>query len=405
MRILLVNKYYFLHSGTERYLFNLKRLLEAHGHTVAVFAMHHPRNPVDAYAQYFLPWTDFHALKPFGQARAALRSIWNPLAARRFAALLDDFRPDIAHLLNIYHHISPSILPQLARRGIPAVQTLNDYKLVCPNYQLYTHGQECRRCLDGRYWRAARYRCLHGSLAWSLVGALEMTLHKAWKIYARGVRAFIAPSAYLQQAVQQAGVPAAQTALIPYFLFPGDYAPHYGEGEYILYAGRLSAEKGLPALLHAMQRLPQAELRIAGDGPQRQALQALAARLRLKNVRFLGHLPGEELQRVLADARLNVLPSLWPEVFGQSVIEAFALARPSAVALSGGLPEVVDASPQGDGWLFPPGDVAALAACLQQAMDDPLAARQKGERGLEKVHRVYNPHTHYQQLSNLYQSL
>jgi glycosyltransferase involved in cell wall biosynthesis len=137
----------------------------------------------------------------------------------------------------------------------------------------------------------------------------------------------------------------------------------------------------------------------------RTSLEALAAKLELSHVRFLGHLSAGHLHDALAAARLNVLPSLWPEVFGQSVVEAFTLARPSAAARSGGLPEVIDASPAGDGWLFPPGDVDALAACLEEALRDPSAARQKGRRGLEKTRRVYHPQAHYQQLSRIYTGL
>jgi len=215
MRILLVNKYNYLRSGTERYLFSLRRLLEAQGHTVAVFAMQHPANRPAAYAPYFVPRVDFRALTLPDYPSLPLRVIWFPLAARRIAHVLDDFCPDIVHLSNIYHQLSPSILVPIRRRNIPIVHTLHDYKLICPNYLLYTQGAPCTRCRNGNYFQAVRHRCLHASLAWSALAAVEMSLHKTWRVYERHVASFITPSAFLKDTAQSFGIPAKQILRIP----------------------------------------------------------------------------------------------------------------------------------------------------------------------------------------------
>ncbi len=403
MRILLVNKYYYMRSGTERYLFNLKRLLEAQGHTVAVFAMHHPHNRPASYERHFVPHVDFRDLPPVGRLSAALRVLWSPQAARRIARVLDDFRPDLVHLFNIYHQLSPSILPPMTQRGIPVVHTLNDYKLVCPNYLLYTQGTPCSRCRNGNYFQAVRHRCLHGSLAWSLLASVEMTLHKAWHIYERHVATFITPSAFVKKTIKEFGIPAGQLLHIPLPLFPQDFSLSEASGEYLAYVGRLSHEKGLPTLIRAMRQVLQARLLIVGEGAMRPILEQMVQESGMTNVHFTGYLRGEDLEHALAQARFTVLPSLWYEVFGQTILESFAVGKPVIAARIGGIPELIDEGK--DGLLFSPGDADELAACLRRLWDDPGKTRLLGLEGRRKVLARYSPENHYRQLYPLYESL
>lgn len=403
MRILLVNKYHYLRSGTERYLFNLKRLLEARGHTVEVFAMQHPRNEPATYARHFAPYVEFHEVTGLGRLSAALRVLWYPRAARLCARVLDDFRPQIVHVFNVYHQLSPSLLPPVTRRRIPVVQTLNDYKLICPNYTLYTEGAPCLRCRDRRYVHAVRHRCLDGSRAWSALAAVEMTLHKAFRVYERHVARFIAPSAYMATTVAAFGVPAAQVVEIPYFLFPEDYVVSERDDGYCAYVGRLVPAKGLVTLLRAMREVPEARLWIVGEGPQRPELERLAAAWGLGNVRFTGYLTGAALTEAIAGARFTVVPSEWPEVFGQSITESFAVGKPVIGARIGGIPEVIAAD--ADGLLFRPGAAEELAACLRRLWTKPEAARAMGLAGRAKVERRYDPESHYARLAPLYERL
>jgi glycosyltransferase involved in cell wall biosynthesis len=401
MRILLVNKYYYRRSGTERYLFNVKRLLEARGHRVEAFAMQHPLNEPATFAPDFPPHVDFHEVTALGRLGAGLRVIWYPGAARRIARVLDAFRPDVVHVFNLYHQLSPSVLVPIARRRIPVIHTLNDYKLICPNYTLYTEGAPCTRCRNRRYAQAIRHRCLEGSLAWSAVAAVEMTLHKALRVYERHVRAFIAPSAFLRAQMLAAGVPAAQVVEIPYFLFGEDHAISATDRGYCAYVGRLVPVKGLATLVQAMREAPDIELWIVGEGPQRADLERLVAEWGLRNVRFTGYLAGRDLGEALAGARFTIVPSEWYEVFGQSIIESFAVGKPVVGARIGGIPEVIDA--ERDGLLFAPGRAAELAACIRRLWDAPDAARAMGLEGRRKVERRYDPDTHYARLLAVYE--
>jgi glycosyltransferase involved in cell wall biosynthesis len=401
MRILLVNKYHYLRSGTERYLFNLRRLLESRGHAVEVFAMRHPENEPASYARHFAPAVEFHEVSGLACVPAALRVLWYPRAARLCARVLDEFRPDLVHVFNAYHQLSPSVLPPITRRRVPIVQTLNDYKLICPNYSLYTEGAPCLRCRDGRYLRAVRHRCLDGSRSWSALAAVEMTLHKALRVYERHVARFIAPSAYVAATVTAFGVPAAQVVEIPYFLFPGDHAVSPGDEGYCAYVGRLVPAKGLVTLLRALREAPAVRLVIAGNGPQRPELERLAAAWGLGNVRFAGHLSGAALAATLAGARFTVVPSEWPEVFGQAIIESFAAGKPVIGARIGGIPEVIGEGE--NGLLFTPGAASELAACLSRLWEQPADARRMGLAGRDKIERRYDPDSHHARLMPLYE--
>jgi glycosyltransferase involved in cell wall biosynthesis len=315
--------------------------------------------------------------------------------------VLDEFHPDVVHLFNIYHHISPSILPVIAQRDIPIVHTLDDYKLICPNYLLYTEGRPCTRCWGGRYFQAAKHRCLHGSLAWSLLAAVEMTLHKAWRVYERHVAAFIAPSAFVRVQAETFGVPPEQLAHIPYFVVGGDFPVSEGDGGYFAYVGRLSPEKGLPTLLRAMRQVPKARLWIVGEGQMQPALRRMAEEWGLSNVRFCGHLSGAALNQALAESRFTVMPSEWYEVFGQSILESFAVGKPVVAARIGAIPELLDEGV--DGLLFTPGDEDELAARVRCLWDQPQQAQQMGLNGRRKALRRYDAGSHYPQLLSLYQ--
>lgn len=403
MRILLVNKYNYLRSGAERYIFNLRRLLKAKGHTVKVFAMQHPRNQPATYDRYFVPYIDFRNLTLVRRIEAIPRVIWFPKAARQIAQVLDIFHPDVVHISNIYHQLSPSILVPIYQRNIPSIHRLHDYKLICPNYLLYTQQAPCTRCRNGNYFQAVQYRCMHGSLAWSLLAAIEMTIHKKWRIYERYVSIFTTPSAFLKNTAQSFGIPARQILHIPNLLHSEEFTLSKSDGSYFSYIGRLSHEKGLLTLLQAMRQLPQARLLIVGEGEMRPLLERKVSEWKLNNVQFVGHLSGKELDRAFGRARFTVLPSEWYEVFGQSILESFAVGKPVVAARIGGMPELIDEG--NDGLLFAPGNVDELVTCLRRLWDDPAKTRRMGLAGRRKALARYTPKDHYDQLYPLYERL
>jgi glycosyltransferase involved in cell wall biosynthesis len=333
------------------------------------------------------------------------RIIYSLEARRKFARLLDDFKPDIIHIHNIYHHISPSILSAAKKRGIPVVMHLHDYKLVCPIHQLFTEDKVCERCLGGHYYECSKHRCFNGSLAKSLLLSAEMYIHHDFlKIYENNISRFIAPSAFMKETVVRFGSPANKVEILYNFADSTERKnnPLPSASDYFLYFGRLSVEKGLKLLLAAWKeaKLPY-RLLLAGSGPQEAELKSLASELGINDsVSFLGRLEGQELSGLVSASRTVIIPSLWYENMPLSLLEAIQSGRPIIASKRGGLPEVVKEGKTG--WLFNPEDVSALAAALKANAASDIDAY-----GLEAKHESlrFGIKEHLEKLLAIYKEL
>ena len=366
MRILQVNKFYDPRGGTERVLFDLEDGLRARGHEVAVFACEHPDNRPSEWSRYFLGRRDYDRPGPVDRVRHALGTVYDVGARRAIGRLLDDFRPDVAHLHNVYHQLSPSVLDALRSREVPTVMTLHDYKLACPVYRLFRDGEICTKCI-GTEWPlwVGVHGCSRGSRAESWLLALESSVHRMRRSYERGVSVFVSPSRFLADVMRKTGLPSRRITVIrnaprhrPPVADPGARAPH----PRVLYAGRISPEKGVDLLIGAARRVPEVEVRVAGTGPD--AVRLGAASSDLPNVRWLGHLGPEDLEAERAAAWAVAVPSRWYENAPLSVIEAFCSGRPVLAADHGGLVEMIE--PDVNGWRIPPGDVEAWSDSLRR---------------------------------------
>jgi len=314
-------------------------------------------------------------------------------------AVLDDFRPDVVHLHNIYHQLSPSILRPLARRGVPAVMTLHDYKLACPTYRFLDHGKICEACLGGRFHHAVLRRCNRGSLASSAVSALELSLHTVTGAY-RPVQLFICPSRFIAGRMSAAGVFVERLRHLPHFIDCGGISVRAGAGAGVAYAGRLAQEKGVDVLIEAVALLEGVTLEVAGDGPEREALESLARRLAPERVRFHGALSKKATHDLLRGAALVAVPSRWYENQPMIVLEAFACGVPVVASQLGGLPELIE--PGVDGALVPANDPLALAGALRDVLGDPGRAVSMGAAARAKVEERFQTATHLARLDELY---
>src|ERR1700690_3760357 len=218
MRILYCNKYNFPFSGTEVYMFELMDLMRARGHEVALFSMADPRGQPTPYDQYFLPHIDFkspaHGL--FARAKLAAHAIYSTEARRRLRRMIAEFRPDVAHVRNIYHHLSPSILWELKAQGVPVVYHLNDFKVLCPSYNLVSHGEACEACKGGRFWQTLKQECYPGTAARTALVA-EAYFHKWIGTYRKCVDRFLAPSRFVRDKFVEHGWEAEKFDVLPHF--------------------------------------------------------------------------------------------------------------------------------------------------------------------------------------------
>src|SRR5580704_4389908 len=347
MRILFCNKYNYPFSGTEVYLFEAMELLRSKGHEVALFSMADPRGQPTLYDQHFMPHIDFKEQSGWiRKAALAGRAIYSREARRRIRAMIAEFQPDIAHVRNIYHHLSPSILWELKARKVPVVYHLNDFKVLCPSYNLVLRGEACEACKGGEFWHALKEKCYPGWGARMTLVA-EAYVHKWLGTYRKCVDCFLAPSQFVRNKFVEHGWDPARFEVLPHFQTLPETFRRASEDARLLYFGRLSPEKGVEDLLHAMQRLPHLRLVIAGDGPERQRLEQTAAQLGLANVEFAGHLRGTELDRAIANSRFTVLPTHAYETLGKTILESYAEARAVVATDMGSRRELVHARKTG----------------------------------------------------------
>lgn len=387
MRILVVNKFHWLKGGSERVYFDLAAAYEAAGHEVIPFSMRGDENVPSPWADRFVPEVRYDRARGLESLRAAANAVYSREAKRCLAALLHDVRPDVAHLHNFHHQLSPSIVDALREAGVPAVHTLHDYQVICPNYLLYTEGAVCERCLSGSFGHAVRHRCVRGSVAASAVAALEMTIHRARRTLERGIARFVAPSRFLAGKLIQAGMARERIRVVVNGVDPEAFAPARGAGEGFVYVGRLSREKGLGTLLDAVERSPGLRLTVLGSGPQEEALRTQAALKAPGQVEFLGYRPRSELLERVRSARAVILPSEWYENAPLSALEALASSVPVVAARIGGLPELVRDGQTG--LLFEPGSVAGLRECLERLIRDPALAVELGRGGRRMIETEY----------------
>ena len=400
--MLLVNKFFRPGAGAETSFLHTRRLLQEHGHDVIDFAMRDDDNLPSPYASFFAPPRSYASDVPLRRrAGDALSSVYSPAARRAIARLLDAYRPDVAHLHNVYHQLTLSIVDELATRRIPIVLTMHDWKIACPAYTLFTDGEVCRRCPTGSVASAVRHRCVKSSTAASAIAAVESIVAHQRGSYDK-VQRFIAPSRFAIGVAALGGVSESKVVHIPNFLpdeelnvtVRGDDA-----GAQLLYAGRLEPTKGIRGLLDAfaLVRAP-ATLRIAGRGSLADDVRAAAAAD--PRITYLGMLPREELYAEIEAARAVVLPSLYEDNGPLIILESQARAKAMIVTDRGGPPEFV--RHEETGLVVDPASATALASAMERLATDADLARTLGARAQEEVRQEHSAARHYELLSRAY---
>jgi glycosyltransferase involved in cell wall biosynthesis len=328
--------------------------------------------------------------------------IFSLQARQKLRQLLREVRPRIAHAHNIYHHLSPSILPLLKKRGIPVVMTVHDLKLACPAYTMMAENKPCERCRGGRIHNVAMHRCIKGSLALSSLIMLETFVHRLFRLYEANVDRFVVPSRFMLDKLVQWGWPRERFTYIPNFVDLDRFRPDAEIGDRFVYCGRLDNLKGVTTLVRAAA-LARQPLTLVGSGPEEARLRKLGDELGA-DVQFLGHRTKDALAAIIQSARAIVVPSEVNENAPLAVLEAYAAGRPVIGSRIAGIPELI--RERETGVLFPSGDVDALAAALEEFAALPAARlAQWGRAGRLWVEQNFNAGTYRDRLVTLYASL
>ena len=399
MKVLMANKYFYLKGGAENSFFETANLLKKKGHQVSFFSMKGERNLPSEYEEYFIPEVRYESGAFSNRIAAAGRMLYSFSARRNIEKLMRKEKPDIAHLNNIYHQISPSILHSLKKFKVPVVMTLRDYKVVCASYSMVAGGKICEACKDGKYYQTFLKACVKDSRLKSLLNTLEMYLHHhVLNLYGL-VDVFISPSAFLKQKVVEMGF-RGRVVHLPNFTTLDDYEPVYEYEPSVIYFGRISKEKGIATLIEGVRGTP-VQLKIVGEGPLKETLSRS-----LKpedNVKFLGYKTGDDLRNEIKKSMCVMLPSEWYENNPRTVLEAFAFGKPAIGSRVGGIPELVRDNETG--LTYEMGNAADLKEKLLYFIRHPEEVRRMGVNARKMVENELNREVHYKKLMEVYKSV
>jgi len=404
MKILQVNQYYYPRGGADKYFLDLSRLLEKTGHEVAIFSMQHPKNEDSIYSKYFVSRVSFNNQTLKDKIKTPGRVLYSLEAKRKFTKLLNNFKPDIIHIHNIYHHISPSILDAAKKKNIPVVMHLHDYKLICPNHMLFTKGKHCQDCQPHKYYQCFKNRCVKDSYLASALATLEMYLHhNILQIYESNVSVFIAPSKFMRDTVISFGQDPKKIEIVynPHNLGELTDPENNIEKNYLLYFGRLSKEKGLKNLIEAAADTGQ-KILIAGEGPERIELEEFTANLKAP-VDFIGLKNSDELINIIKEARAVIIPSIWAENMPLSLMEAQSLGKVVIASKMGGMPEVV--KDKINGLLFEAGNSKDLADKINYLIGLPPDEMENLERAALETSKLFSVSKNLDSILSIYKRL
>ncbi len=415
MKILQVHKYYSKKrgSGSVTAFFEIVKILKKKGHRVAIFSMQDETNKPNDYEKYFTTHFDLNEKVGFWKmVILAGKIIFNREAQKKLAELLDKEKPEIAHLHNFYHYLSPSIILTLKKKNIPIVMTLHDYKLICPNYKLFSQGKICEKCKGGKYYQCFLNKCSKNSYAASLTLMIEAYLHKILKTYEK-VDLFIAPSHFMKEKCVEFGIPAKKISVLKNPFATEDFRINgeWQEKDYFLYYGRLSEEKGIGDLIRATKKLfdekklGENKLFILGKGPEKENLERLVTELKLQDkIYFLGFKTGEELKKTIGSAKFIVLPSVWFDNLPLIVLESQLLQRPLIISDLGGSKELMLTGETG--FIFIGGDVEDLVDKMNHVLTlTPEERKAMGEKGRKNALAVNDEEKLYIKLLAIYQEV
>ena len=400
MKILMVNKFYYIKGGSETYYFELKRLLESKGHTVIDFSMQDEKNFVSPYSNYFVENVDYNNKEGiFSRIKAAADIIYSFESKRKFERLVNEVKPDCIHLHIFQHQISPSILDVIKKYHIPTIYTAHDLKMLCPNYKMMHHGKLCEQCRGGKYFYCVLNKCVKDSYLKSCVNVVEGYVHR-WRHSYDAINVIITPSLFYKKIFEKFGINCNIVIHIPNFIDFNKHEIEFSEDRenYYLYYGRLSKEKGIMTLIKAVENL-NVQLKIAGTGPLEEDVRQYVADKKISNIMFLGFKTGKDLSNIVGNAKAIILPSEWYENGPYSAIEALQLGRPIIGADIGGIPELID----NNGYLFKPGNIDSLKDAILKL--EKLDNEQYGvfkDNSLNLFEKNYTNEKHYRLLKEAY---
>lgn len=364
----MINKFLYPNGGSETYIFKLGESLQKMGHEVQYFGMEHEGRIVENHLNVYTDNMDFHGGSRIEKLTYPLKTIYSREARKKIRLVLEDFQPDVCHLNNFNYQLTPSIILEIRKwcrqtyKECKIVFTAHDYQLLCPNHMCKNPQtfKNCEKCLKGSFWNCIKGKCIHGSIARSMVGCCEAIFWKKAKVYQQ-IDTIICCSEFMKKKMDTNPVFAKKTIVMRNFI---DDIPvlETEKKPYVLYFGRYSREKGLATLIEVCRQLPQIPFVFAGSGPLEEALDGIP------NIKNMGFQKGDDLQKLIREAAFTVYPSEWYENGPFSVMESQMYGTPVLGANIGGIPELIQDGKTGE--LFESGNQKELKEKMEILWND-----------------------------------
>lgn len=411
MRILLVNYRYFISGGPEKYMFNIKKILEENGHEVIPFSVHSNKNVDTEYSKYFVEPIGSRDDTYFEDSKKTPRVIWQMLTRSIYSLEvkkaiqkeIKEVRPDLVYIIHFVNKLSPSVITGAKQMGVPVVLRLSDYFLLCPRFDFLSQRKICEECLTKGYGSCIKKRCVKNSLFASCIRVLSMKIHGIINVY-KDVDAFITPSRFLKKKLSENGFDENRIHCIPTFTTSKTKADDVTIGDYGLYFGRITEEKGVDTVVRAYELLPDHRVKIMGDDTTEEALRLkqYVKEHKLINIEFLGFKGGEELEKIIKEARFTLIPSIWYDNLPNTALESFQYFKPVIASNIGSLPELV--TDGFNGCLFKPGSAEELAEKIR-LFDDDKNVKIMGENSRSQLKEHFSQKAHYDKLMGVFESV
>lgn len=412
MKILLVNKYHYFRGGSETYYFGLADALAEAGHEVIFFAMQDKRNVPCAQSAYFVSNVDFNGrLSAKEKVRTAARIIYSMEAREKMERLIADERPDIVHI-NLFHRVlTASVVDAAKKYGVPVVLTMHDLNCICPNHTMLDHGKVCEQCLRGNYLHCVQNVCFKESRAKCAIAAAESAFNRISGLYNK-IDAYITPSEFYRKKLLESGITEKPVIHMKNFLPRGtEYGWRGIRGDYVLYYGRLSEEKGIMTLIDAVGLMPGMRLKIAGAGPEKEKILKKIRDCGLEDrVSLEGFRSGSALLKYIDGAECVVVPSEWYEASGYTACEAQARGKPVVASDMGGLPENIADGVTGFIYHADCGESPSTAVSCMEAIwkihsMDNAQYKRMSMAAVENARRLFSCGNYMEKLGKLYTGL
>jgi glycosyltransferase involved in cell wall biosynthesis len=389
MRIIVAHNRYQQRGGEDAVVAAEVRLLEAHGHHVIRYQRENDELAVRGM---------------WGKVSAGIETLWSEKSLRQIRSLIQNEKPDVAHFHNTFPLISPAVYHVCSQHGVPVVQTLHNYRLICPAATCLQEGKVCEECLGRSVaWPGVVHGCYRGSRAATAAVASMLAVHRLIGTWQTKVDVYIALSEFARQKFIAGGLPAERIVVKPNFVEP-DPGIRPGQGEYALFIGRLSEEKGLRALLASCRDLQgKVPIRIAGDGPLLNEITQFLSTNSSTGITLLGRLNRTEVIQAMHGARFLVFPSIWFEGFPVSLTEAFACGLPVIASRLGSMAEIV--SDEVTGLLFSAGNSQDLTRQIDWAWNHPEEMKTMGVNARAEYEDKYTASRNYEQFVQLWNRL